>query len=95
MNAHTPTPWAVTRFADGTIGLHSLAREARGEAWNELATFRGSRGEENSAFIVTACNAHDELIVAIHKLRYAVNRRSNEQEALDESRAALTKAGAA
>ena len=53
----TPTPWyftGVTIHTHGDVGGKEIAQAYSGEA--------------NAAFIVTACNCHDDLVEALTKL---------------------------
>lgn len=54
----------------------------------------------NAEFIVTACNAHEQLVAALKKTQALLFLRTNEKDdeamaALQQSRAALAAAGAA
>jgi len=87
---HTPTPWEVQdcRHAGANVvssdGNAFVARMAHGDA----------------AFIVAACNAHDELVAALRKCEHALQlsdissaRREHVEMARRMARAALAKVG--
>jgi N-dimethylarginine dimethylaminohydrolase len=80
-HTHTPGPWRVVDSLNtidciGIYGPHSvLVAEIRDpesvkpeERAQEEETMR-----DNAAFIVRACNAHDELVKALEKVRIFVN----------------------
>jgi hypothetical protein len=103
--SHTPTPYSMRSNFDTMI---------RDSQDNQLAfvtyvkTVTGGRRNhedvlDNAEFIVSACNAHDELVAAIKAvIKYdesddadGVAMMLNYVDALDKCRAALAKAGAA
>lgn len=108
---HTPTPWIVfdasARYPgidgqnDTTVVVHGYDGEACGVRGSVHATALA-----NAAFIVRACNAHDELVAALKEARNqmltnrecAGKRQSNERvnmtsAALLQIERALAKAG--
>jgi len=56
---HTPTPWRAIGF---TIESHDYDHEL---VCRVSKSGGGTRIEANAAFIVRACNAHDELVAAL------------------------------
>lgn len=68
MSDHTPTPWEVTGYKDekcvfispANCLVHEIARCCRWDDTSEAAEERNA----NAAFIVRACNAHDDLLAA-------------------------------
>lgn len=95
---HTPTPWAMvahsweeTSVIQTGSGKTVCALRIDGLVDEDTQDHYEAIMKEDAAFIVKACNNHDALVAAIHKLRYAVTRRSNEREALEESSAVLAK----
>ena len=65
MTGHTPTPWVVDDL---------MIFEASKRGW-KIANLCGWDSHQskiemtaNAAFIVTACNAHDQLIAALERL---------------------------
>jgi hypothetical protein len=78
--SHTPTPWTVRDCAVymGTAGGFDL---------------RGCpQPDANAAFIVRACNAHDELVAALGDLVGRIERDERiEMQHLTHARAALAK----
>lgn len=94
--AHTPTPWEA---------CGNLVRTARtdvdpsGLLVCDCPANVGNRIED-AAFIVRACNAHDDLVAALRKAEFTLqtltSRTARERDAcVVEIRAALAKAGAA
>ncbi|WP_036305437.1 hypothetical protein [Methylopila sp. 73B] len=65
MSAHTPTPWAVCGSDEHWIDIKP-AREKRRISLS-IATVATCTvdAEANAAFIVRACNAHDDLVAAL------------------------------
>jgi hypothetical protein len=65
--SHTPTPWQIE---ERDCGGYKLA-DADGEFLSYLCQSRypddrkDDEAEANAAFIVKACNAHDELVAAL------------------------------
>lgn len=88
---HTPTPWAV--------------EELLGDIWIICPTDRGPMpiltlgkaspvGLANAAFIVRACNAHDEMVAALEKSLTYVQSDPAVYFLTEQIRAALAKAEA-
>lgn len=90
---HTPTPWHDEIGAPGS----SSGLTVRDENGNIIARV-GSI--DDAAFIVRACNAHDELVAALRGLLDAtkdirgIDPEEYKPEAFATARAALAKAGA-
>ena len=53
---HTPTPWKVTPFHSGVFYVDQQSNNSAIAAVD---------GEQDAAFIVRACNSHDELVKAL------------------------------
>ena len=86
MSAHTPTPW----FSDETlIFVPDLNNDLAGIDIAE------AKRAADAAFIVRACNAHDDLVAALRRAVEAAEARMPCATFLDDARAALAKAGAA
>lgn len=106
MNAtHTPTPWYCDNAAGTTIwnaAGHGLVAECP-----EPAEWLGAKKLDraaNAAFIVRACNAHDELVAALKFAKPIVGAvvaassnetREQREKVYNKIVAALAKAGAA
>lgn len=96
---HTPTPW--------TLRGRLVEVSGRGEIARCILPADGGVFEatENAAFIVRACNTHDELVAALTKAREIIRGRDLEYAVVDVKDmgmglgkfidAALAKAGAA
>ena len=97
MNAErTPGPWIVMGRANGYIrrmdaphGELAVARVMTGRSKEEFAC--------NAAFIVLACNAHDELVAALERTAHALELAYSKKplrdmaETLAEANAILAK----
>lgn len=68
---HTPTPWHDSGLSDTLPGGFIEARNGKNiclyYAGPETAV--GDQGKANAAFIVRACNAHEELVAALRGAR--------------------------
>ena len=53
---HTATPWKQHK---GQWGIHNIEDSKEGQL---LCEVQGSDSEANAAFIVKACNAHEDLL---------------------------------
>lgn len=81
---HTPTPWvrdghnlsAIIRlkFPKG----HPECKHITG-TYETLVRCEGENWEANAAFIVRACNAHDELVGALEQLKVGLVLRMNRE----------------
>lgn len=96
---HTPTPWFLSGpHNDGSAGIYTTANPS---VDSSVAAF-SDVGEANAAFIVRACNAHDELVAALENtLQFAKAcqhmsedklMRQAIQHDIDKAEAALRKA---
>lgn len=96
---HTPTPWMIEPQAE--VSAHRIV-DATGVPIADVRIIGRSEGgagtREHAAFIVKACNAHDELVAALVKAKYVLAHLSLDQdctegqpEALVAARAALAK----
>lgn len=102
---HTPTPWNVTRDENDA---RALIRDGNFMRVAECGrAFVPGIAEANAAFIVRACNAHDELVATLKFAKESIvqnrtldearnDRALNEAMVAVENRisAALAKAGA-
>lgn len=61
---HTPTPWTVDRESDST-NHYIMGANDEDIAKVFLEDMRGDEGNNNSAFIVRACNSHAALVEAL------------------------------
>ncbi|MBA8886128.1 hypothetical protein FHW12_000319 [Dokdonella fugitiva] len=89
---HTPTPWHT-----GEGKAERIIYADDGFAVADAAVFHGRHVESpanNAAFIVRACNAHDELVAALRRAVEAAEARMPNATFLADARAALAKAGA-
>jgi hypothetical protein len=82
---HTPTPWVVS--APGII----TAPKAMQDIGHVCYTGTDGGTDANAAFIVRACNSHDDLVMALAKLV----AEPGDPDYRAQARAALAKAGAA
>ena len=69
--SHTPTPWRVVPYAQAIHEGYSgpVIKTDEADPWIIAEVSRGIEGEpseENAAFIVRACNAHEGLVEALH-----------------------------
>jgi hypothetical protein len=72
---HTPTPWFTQRDSWSTVYIEARIRPG---TLQEIAacgpTENGSDEQEaNAAFIVRACNAHEQLVDALRQGRVAID----------------------
>ena len=87
---HTPTPWTLNAERE-------KIEDADGEFVTRLSLSRyhddraDPIAEANAAFIVRACNSHDELVAA---LRALLRDGEHDDDAINAAHAALAKAGA-
>lgn len=91
---HTPTPWEVSLRNAGAAIIAPAASGKIHEATIICSGLGGHRG--NAAFIVRACNAHDELVAALRNslafVEYVANNgNEGAHETAVEIRAALAK----
>ncbi len=90
MSKHTPTPWVNELSADG-----SIRQEETGRSICEFP-YDWPEDKFNAAFIVRACNAHDELVAALESIAEGCSFPADDvQKAIrDRARTALAKASA-
>ena len=67
---HTPTPWVMTRSVDRhdgefDYGIHARDAKVLAEVFGRSASGGVLPAEANAAFIVRACNAHEDLVAAL------------------------------
>lgn len=69
--AHTATPWNVGEMGSGTLAIYGRSRKAPlcqfGEGIDEART-EPKNAQADAAFIVKACNTHDELVATLREL---------------------------
>jgi hypothetical protein len=65
MISHTPTPWQYTTNVGPT---KALIVERDGSTVMEVRRTIGDGFPTNVAFVIRACNAHDELVSALHAI---------------------------
>jgi len=82
MNTHTPSPWELGRGSFGTPLI--VTKEGDSIASVDLI--------QNAAFIVTACNAHADLLVALQNLCIAAENSNCNSITIDAARAAIARA---
>lgn len=59
---HTPTPW---NHSNGTVVFDGNDRKVAATYANKGYGIEIDEAQSNAAFIVRACNAHDELVAAL------------------------------
>jgi hypothetical protein len=94
MSKHTPTPWKHVHYDETFFTIETMDGNVQtAEAYSE----------EDAAFIVQACNAHDDLVAALQKViaclrgTAEIGRRATAnmtEQAYNAALAALAKAGA-
>lgn len=73
-NAHIPTPWIFTPSGETMQGYSQPFAIAETDKYNLVAGIFGDvkggveTAEANAAFIVRACNSHEELLEALKQL---------------------------
>lgn len=65
MSNHTNLPWVLKNETAETIDLESTNEALSINGGAIIARFYGIQRKTNAAFIVRACNAHDELVKAL------------------------------
>lgn len=70
---HTPTPWVVS--APGII----TSPKAMQDIGHVCYTGTDGGTDANAAFIVRACNAHDEMAAALREVRDLVHEESSDR----------------
>lgn len=65
---HTPTPWGMALEKDGSTRVYELHEWSKTYP-NDSHIVGESVDEADAAFIIKACNAHDELLSALHLAR--------------------------
>jgi siroheme synthase (precorrin-2 oxidase/ferrochelatase) len=74
-NTHTPLPWQVEDNLPPEEGTLLIYAPNAGDGWHQIVAFVGDMenvdGEDlaNAAFIVHACNSHDDLVAALQEAR--------------------------
>jgi hypothetical protein len=77
MTKHTATPWKLLRHYDNkrseSIENRHTVKDDNGmniaRIWEPTGSvYTQAQQEANAAFIVTACNSHDELLEIVNKL---------------------------
>lgn len=104
-DAHSPLPWSV-EYRDGRaasmyghhVRTHANSRPGITDGRDAICDVRGASDAEaraNARFIVTACNAHHDLIAALKAVRGAVDPYARAQlssDLIEQVDAALAKA---
>ena len=62
----TPGPWWVVKFED------KVCIDSADQGIARISPYANPNAEEDAAFIVTACNVHDELVAALEACRTSV-----------------------
>jgi len=77
---HTPTPWQLVK-PESQYGNQAVKVNIRGNMLliASISWIEGEDGKANAAFIVQACNAHDELLEAVKMVIEAAIGASDEQ----------------
>jgi hypothetical protein len=90
---HTPTPWSSYSTSDGTNRRHQIV--SIGKTIAHIYCTKGNEDEDvaNAAFIVKACNAHDELVAALEHARDKMWEYGFSEDDLQPIRAALSSIG--
>lgn len=90
---HTPTPWRYCKTnGSPTSGQHMIAGSKPGYL-AEIRDCGSGDVSANAAFIVRACNAHDELVAALRDIaRTDRTTKTSAADLADIARAALAKA---
>lgn len=75
MNDHTPTPWQIGITLYPYVHFYGPSDVAGfSVAIGSCVTSFGKENDEaNAAFIVKACNAHDELVAALENVRSIIS----------------------
>ncbi len=65
---HTPTPWGILQVCD-EVYIQPKGNEVLGGHYHtqDILKMTAKRDYANAAFIVRACNSHDELVAAAQK----------------------------
>jgi hypothetical protein len=90
---HTATPWRISGYSDVNGNYLHIGAETSPMVLASMNE-RHVDTKANAEFIVRACNAHDDLVRVLKKIRRN-DLPANEQPLWDEICAALAKAGAA
>jgi hypothetical protein len=94
---HTPTPWLIegaTVYALNEGGTNRMSFNMQGGWKHGSDDFRTTYGEleANAAFIVRACNAHADLVMALERLIEAWESYEDFGQPVKEAMAALARA---
>lgn len=92
---HTPTPWDYG-YQGGKYGKGELLITGdKGEEYSALVgqihTIDPKEAEANAAFIVRACNAHDELVAALECAAESIEAFGAQAAKLPEQKEQLRK----
>lgn len=101
---HTPTPWVARHSNPCSETIIYIDNIYSPSSIGDIATIycapAGSENAANAEFIVTACNAHQDLIDALQAARNGIQwfmdehgADESDHEMLDQIDAALAKAG--
>lgn len=93
---HTPTPWEHLPDEEGSpivgAGQRICDMDCRSFSDDESFESQTAQMEADAAFIVRACNAHDELVAALKHAEKMLERHGEASTMIGE---ALAKAGEA
>lgn len=95
---HTPTPWNVLS-PKGTLCAWRIVSNDDCNVAFVAQRLSNAEADANAAFIVTACNAHDELVAALRNLEAELHLAYDDVPAgvdacMAQARAVLRKSGA-
>lgn len=101
---HTELPWETVEIEDDIEGLPITAviltpnkaeiikqRQMRYEGF-DIAHCYGEDHEANAAFIVRACNSHDDLVAALEQMTAHYEHLDDGDGSIQQARAAIAKA---
>lgn len=95
---HTPTPWKAN-LTHNEPCVYAGTGSGRGIAYMQAENTphieNSAERAANAAFIVRACNAHEDLVAALREAQAALNGAPNTVGLHTQIDAALAKAGAA
>lgn len=91
--SHTPTPWYVSGFETQAGGNSRVIMGGDGFSIAHVMDRTTPENIADAAFIVKACNAHDELLIALAEV-FSDHGKVNSLEWTDKAAQALAKAGA-
>lgn len=85
---HTPTPWRISGTSSHRVtGKHGVLANCGNDSTHSAVE---DQCAANAAFIVRACNAHEELLEALQKIATCESQAPG--DVVDIARAAIAKA---